>query len=153
MPLSATMTQSRGAGGDELELSSAIDRERREIARVDSDHGCVQPASAYELRDVVGLDERVQAEVGGNADESAPSLVVQVAKDEQDGVGAGLAGDAQILFGREEPFGEQGQTRRRPSGTEVVPGAVEAGVDQDRDRGGSRSLVRSRELRGIRASP
>ena len=46
---------------------AAVDRERREVARVDPDHRRPQPRGAGELVRVVRLDERVEPELVGDA--------------------------------------------------------------------------------------
>ena len=49
IPLSATTIRSRGAEATSVELRTAVDRERREVARVDPDDRCVEAPRASEL--------------------------------------------------------------------------------------------------------
>ena len=149
MPLSATITRSRWRLRDELELTAAVDRERREVARVDPDHRCFEGGRAFELLRVVRLDERVEPEVAGAAHQLGGLRVVEVAEKEQDGVRARLLRRPQVLGRREEALCEQRQPRRRARGTQVVPVAAEALVDEHRDGGRSGALVGGGEPGGV----
>ena len=100
--------------GDELELVRAVDAERREVAGVDADRPARREPSrvAARLR-VVGLDERVEAELCRVCEQVRGRRVVEVAQDEKDSVGACLAQLAQLLLRREEALAEQRQRRSR----------------------------------------
>ncbi len=118
---------------DQPQLAGAIDVERGEVACIDSDHARVERHRALELLGVVRLDERLEAELGRAHEKFTDGRVVQVAQDQQNGIGTGVAGGSQVRLGREEAFGEE---RKRGGGTrraKVVPGATEPLVDQDRD--------------------
>ena len=93
---------------DELELRSAVDRERREIARVDPDHGSAERDGPPELGLVVRLDERVEADPVRVPHQRCRRGVVEVAQDQQRGVRTRLAELAQVLLGREEPLARSG---------------------------------------------
>ena len=106
---SAITIRSRGARGEQLELAAAVDRERREVARVDADHGRAERGRAGELAGVVRLDERVEPERRGLGQEPAAGVVVEVAQDEQHGVRAGLAPRSAGASGVEKnPFASSG---------------------------------------------
>ncbi len=110
---------------DKSKLLVAVDRERREVARVDADDAVAETHCAVELLVVVCLDERVETDVARRtADERRRRLVVEVAEDEERGVGARLAHLAQLLLGREEALREQRQRlslRARRAGRRCVP--------------------------------
>ena len=76
---------------DELELRVTVDRERRQVARVDADHWRFERDRPRELCGVVGLDERVQAQARGVGQEACSTFVVQVSEDQQRSIRAGLA--------------------------------------------------------------
>ena len=126
---------------DEAELRLAVDAERGEIARVDPDHGRSERDRALQLRRVVRLHERLEAELGGEGEQTPHRRVVEVAKQQKCGIGARFARSAQILVRREEPLCQERQRRRRTRGTQVVPGAAEALVDEYRHGGRAGSLV------------
>ena len=92
---------------DELELRVTVDRERRQVARVDADHWRFERDRPRELCGVVGLDERVQAEARGVGQEACSPFVVQVSEDQQRSIRAGLLGGAEVLDRREEALRQQ----------------------------------------------
>ncbi len=73
---------------DELELRCAIDLERREVARIDADHVCVDRERAVELVRVVRLDERAEAELARVREKRSRTLCIEIPEDQEDGVGA-----------------------------------------------------------------
>ena len=134
MPLSAIAMRSARDPGDELELGSAVDRERGEIAGVDAEHGCPERDAAVELLGVVCLDERVEAEPRGDLHQVRDLGVVEIAQQQQRRVGARVPRGLEMLVGREEPLGEERGGRRGACRSQVVPRAAEALVDEHRDR-------------------
>jgi hypothetical protein len=77
--------------------------------------------------------------------------VVEVAQDQQRGVGARVTRGAQVLRRREEALGEQRQVRHGAGGAQVVPAAGKALVDEHRHGGGAAARVRLRVPRRIGA--
>ena len=129
----------RGAR-DELELRRAVDRERLQVARVDPDRVGAESDRAVELRRRVRLDERVHPELGRPALECRDARVVEVAQQQEDGVGTGAAQLLELLRAGEEALGEQGEAGRGAGRAEVVDRAAEALVDEDGDRGRAGAL-------------
>ncbi len=123
------------------ELCSSVDREGREVARVDADHGSPERDRAVELGRVVRLDERVEPEGLRVLQQPRTRLVVEIAKDEERRVGAGLARRPQMVGRREEALGEQRQRRFRPGRAQVVPRAGEPLVHEHRHRARPGALV------------
>ena len=134
---------------DEGELRLAVDLERGEIAGVDTDHRSAHVHRPLELVGVVCLDERVEPEVAGDPHQRADRVVVEVSEQEQDCVGAGLLRGPEVLLGREEALREQGHAGARARRAEVVPGAAEALVDEDGDRGCAGRCVVVRDPGGV----
>ena len=99
------------------------------------------------------LYKRLQTESRGRVEQRANLGVVEIAEEQERCVGARLAGGPQVVLTREEPLREERQRRGRSSRTEIVPGAPEALVDEDRDRRGTCTLVRcgQRGRVGVRA--
>ena len=64
---------------------------------------------------------------------AAHRVVVEVAEQQQHGVGAGLLRRSQVLLGREEALREQRNAGARARGAKVVPVAAEALVDEHGD--------------------
>ena len=126
--------------GHELQLRVPVDRERREIAGVDSDRVGSEHDRARELVGVVGLDEDVHAEIPRTGLQAAPRLVVEVAKQQEDGVRAGCAKLDELVLGREEALREQRQAGRGPRSSEIVDAAAEALVDEHRHCRGTLAL-------------
>jgi hypothetical protein len=93
----------------------------------------------------VRLDERVEGELRRVVHQPRGLAVVEVAEQEQDGVGAAFLRDVEVLLLGEEAFGEQRQRGRRASRAEVVPAAAEPLVDEDRAGRRPRSLERGGE--------
>ena len=141
------------APSDQVELRGSVDGKRGEVARVDADHRRAQRGGALQLMAVVGLDERLQPQLAGAAQQPCRRGVVEVAQQEQHGVGARLARRAQVLLRREEALREQRQPRGRARRAQVVPRAAEAVVDEHRDGRGARPLVRGCEPRGVGVRP
>ena len=130
----------------QLELRGAVDPEGAEVAGIDADHGGAETGGALELVLVVGLDERVEAELVRGAHELRGRRVVEVAEDEERRVGARLPQLAQVLLGREEALGEQRQADGRARRTQVVERAGERVVHEHRDGARSSALVRGHDV-------
>ncbi len=128
--------------GDERELGAPVDGEGAQVAGVQPDRVGAEPDGAVELAGVVRLDERVKADLLREGHERRGARVVQVAEDQQRGVGACLARGAQVVRRREEALGEQRQLRGGAGGAQVVPAAGEELVDKHRHGGGPASCVR-----------
>ena len=127
----------------------AVDLEGREITGVDADHGRPESDRTLQLVGIVRFDERVEAELARQAEQHPHLSVVEVAEQQQHGVGARLLRGAQVLLGREEALGEQGDAGRRAGGPQIVPVAAEELVHEHRDGGCAGAGVRGRELSGI----
>jgi hypothetical protein len=85
---------------------------------------------------VVSLDERIEACGRRLVHEPARRRVVEVAQKEEQGVGAGLPGERDVVATAEEPLGEKGHVGCRTSGSQIGPAAAEAlGIDEYRDGG------------------
>src|SRR5205814_6344078 len=91
-----------------------------EVAGVDADGVGAERDRPRELLRVVGLDERVEAELAGPPLELRRPRVVEVAEQEEDGVGSRLRERADVLLGAEEALAEQRQARRRARRPEIV---------------------------------
>ena len=109
--------------------------------------------AGLELVGVVCLDERGEAELTGQLRQPAHLPVVEIAEQEQDGVGARLLRRPQVLLGREEALREERHGRARPRSAQVVPAAAEALVDEDGDRSGAGRRVLAREPRWVGVRP
>ena len=107
-----------------------------------ADHGRAEARRAVELLGVVRLDERVEPEPLGVGHQRRGRRVVEVAEDEERGVGAGFAHLAQMLGRREEALREERDVGHGPGGAEVVERAGEALVDEHRDRARAGARVR-----------
>ena len=116
IPLSAITMRSRGALATSSSCARAVDREGAEVARVDADDRRVERDRTRELVCVVRFDERVEPERIGAVHQRAGGAVVEVAQDEQRGVGAGVARLAQVIGRREEPLREQRHVGGRACG-------------------------------------
>ena len=149
MPLSAIAIRSAGMRATSVELRLAVDLERREVAGVDPDHRRADDHGPLELVGVVRLDERVEAELAGQPRQRTDLVVVEVAQEQEHGIGSGLLGGPQVLLGREEPLREQRHAGARARRAEVVPGAAEALVDEDGDRRGAGRCILPRDPRGV----
>ena len=110
--------------------------------------GASRPYGARELVRVVRLDEGVEAEVARGVEQAPRRLVVEVAQDEERGVGSGLARRPQVVLCREEPLREQRQPRGGARCAQVVPGARRTAR-----RRGSRPRPRRLARRTQRAPP
>ncbi len=99
------------------------------------------------------LDEGIHAEIARACLEATGSLVVEVAKQQEHGVGAGGAQLHELVVSREEPLREQRQPDRGSRGPQVVDAAAEALVDEHRDRGSARPLECRGERGGIGIGP
>ena len=139
--------------GDELELRVPVDRERREIAGVHADRVGAEHDRAGELVGVVRLDERIHAEIASTGLQTARGLVVEVAKQQEDGVRAGCAELDELVLRREEPLGEQRQAGGGSCSSEVVDAAAEALVDEHRHGRGAFPLEGRRQAGGIGVGP
>ena len=135
----------------QLELRGAVDPEGAEVARIDPDHRGAEAGGALELVLVVSLDERVETELVSGEHELRGRRVVEVAEDEERGVGARLPYVAEVLLGREEALGEQRQADTRARRTQVVERAGERVVDEHRDGARSSGLVRGHDVLHPRA--
>ena len=147
--------RSRGAApATSSSCVAAVDRERREVARVDPDHRRAEAAAARSSSAASCASTSVSRPSSSASAQQLRGLrVVEVAEQQQHGVGAGLLRRAQVLGRREEALGEQRQARGCARGAQVVPRAAEALVDEDRDRRGAGALVGGGELGriGVRA--
>ena len=76
---------------DERQLGAPVDLEGREVAGVDPDRLRVEPNGPLQLLGVVSFHERVELELAGGAEELQHRRVVEIAEQEQHGVGTGLA--------------------------------------------------------------
>ena len=139
--------------GDERQLGLAVDREARQVARVDADDLRAERDGALELGRIVRLDEQVEAELLSPGEHQARLLVAQVAEQEQRCVGPGDAGLEEVALVVEEALGEQRNRRCRPRGGEIVETASEALVHQDRDGRRPALLERRRERGGVGIGP
>jgi hypothetical protein len=148
--------------GDEVELGTAVDLERGEVARVQADHLGAERFRPTELLLVVGLYEGLQAELLGGCHELRHRRVVQFTEQKQCGVGPIRAGLVEGRSIKEEPLREEREVGCGTGGPEVFPGSGEAPVDQDRDGCGAgllegpseRSRLRVRtEVAGRRRAP
>jgi hypothetical protein len=101
---------------DELELRTMVDLERLEVACVDPDHGRVELHRALKLVGVVSLDECIHAELRRVREQVCGRRVVEIAQDEQYGVGTCLAQLAQVFLGREEALPEERSVSRSACG-------------------------------------
>ena len=135
---------------DELELGCPIDRERGKVTRVDADDRRLERDCALELRPVVGLHQRVEAEPRCLIHERRRGGVVEVAKQQEDGVRSGALRRAQVVRRGEEALCEKRRVRRRARCAKVVPRPGEALVHEHGDRGGAGCGVRGRDPGRIR---
>ena len=138
---------------DKVELRAAVDREGGEVAGVDADDRRSERDRALELVGVVRLDERVQTELVGSAHERGHAAVVEVSQEEQHSVRARFPGRVQMLIGREETLREQRQPDTGSGGSQIVPVAAEALVDEDRDDRSAGALVVGGESAGLGVGP
>jgi len=121
----------------DLQLRPPVDHEGIEVARVDPDRVGSELDGAPELVSVMRFHEGVQPESLRGSHQQARLVVVQVAQQEQHGIGAGLAQRRQVSRFAEEALREQRQPRRLSRRPQVVDRAPEALVHQDRDRSGA----------------
>ncbi len=118
--------------GDEIELRGPVDVERREIAGVDPDRVRAEGDGSFELVGVVGLDEGVEAETGGDGHETRRLIVVEVSQEQQNRVRAASFELRQLVRLAEEPLREERQGGGCACCTKVVDRAREALVDEYR---------------------
>ena len=134
IPLSAMTTRSRGALATSRSCSvrsiSNVARSRALIPMTGARSATARSSSSR----VVGLDERLEPEIGGGREESRHLVVVEIAQQQERRIRAGLACRAQVVGAREEALREQRQRGRGARRAQVVPRAAEALVDEDRDR-------------------
>ncbi len=138
---------------DQCELRVAVDREVPEVPGVDADDRCVELRRAVELVGVVRLDERVEPEPCGFVEQCGARGVVEIAEQEQHGVGARRTRFLEVLARAEEALREQRQSRGGARRAQVVERACEALVDQHRHRPRARGLVRARDGGRIAVRP
>jgi hypothetical protein len=122
--LDARLGDHDAVGGDraeEGELRPPVDRERREVARVDADDRRPERDRPGDLRGVVRLDERVEPEAGRLLEQRPHQVVVEVAGAGERRVGACLLRRAQVVGRGEEALGEERRLRRGARGPQVVP--------------------------------
>ena len=143
------------AGGvrDERQLRLAIDEEGGEVAGVDADRVCAECGGAVELRLVVRLDERVEADPLCVDHERRSPPVVEVAQDQKRRIGSGLLQLVELGLVREEPLRQEGQARGGARRPQVGDRTGEPLVDEDRDRRRTGALERSGELGGVGVEP
>ena len=120
---------------DELELRAPVDREAAEVARVHADDLRLERDRALELLRVVGFDERVQPEPSSLGEQRPCTRVVDVAEQDQRGVGARRLQLGEVGLLGEEALAQQRELRRCARGAEVVERAAEAVVDEHREGG------------------
>ena len=109
-----------GHVGDQLQLCASVDLERREVACIDADDFRAEADRALQLFGIVRLDERLEAEFVRVGHQACRTLVVDVAEQDEDGVGTRDLRPQQVeLFG-EEPLGEERRRSRGASGLEIV---------------------------------
>jgi hypothetical protein len=101
----------------------------------------------------VGLDERVEVQLPGERHQAGGGSVVEIAKQEQNGVRAEQLQLGDLVRVAEEAFGEERQRRPRPRGRQVLGRTAEALVDQHRDRRCARSLEVTRQPGRVRVRP
>ncbi len=133
-----------GQMGDQLELGTPVDLERREVACIDADHLCAEADGALQLSCVVRLDERLETEFVRVIHQGCRTLIVDVAEQDEGSVGTRDLRLQQVQLFGEETFGEKRRRRRGARGLEIVERAAEAIVDENGDGRGTRV----RELRG-----
>jgi hypothetical protein len=104
---------------DELELRPPVDLEGGEIARVHPDGIGAERDGAAELLGVVRLHEGIQAELVRGVHERRRLRVVEVSKEEQDGVCTRGAQLDQLVGAREEALSEKRDRRNRARRGEV----------------------------------
>ncbi len=137
----------------QVELGSPVDPEARQVAGVHADHGRAEPNGPFELVGVVRFDEDVQPELGRVRKEPGRGGVVEIAEEQERGVGPCVARCLEVFAGGEEALGEERDAARGAGSPQVVPRSSEATVDEDRDSCGSRGLVSGRQLRRIGVRP
>ena len=120
---------------DEGQLRLPVDLERGEVAGVDPDDVRAELDRALELRRVVRLDQRIEAELGRCGEQPAHALVVEVAQEQQHGVRAEPPQLLELRALGEEALGEQGQVSGGSRRKEIRRRSPEAFVYQDGDRG------------------
>jgi len=91
----------------ELERGSVVDRERVQVAGVDADHLRLEPDRARQLIGVVRLDERVQPQLRRAREHRRRAPVVEIAQEQQHGVGSRLLQLVQLGFLAEEALRQQ----------------------------------------------
>ena len=139
--------------GDERELRSPVDGEGLEVAGVDPDRVGAERAGAGELVGIVRLDERVHPELARVGLQPPRLVVVEVAEQQEDGVGAGSPELRQLVLRREEALGEQRQRGRGTRGAKIGDRAAEALVDEHRDGRCAGRLEAAASTRGIGVRP
>ena len=152
-PLSATIGPIPRRAGDKLQLRPPVDGERREVAGIDADRVRPERDGAGELLGVVRLHERVHPQVLRASLQTAYRRVVEIAKQQQDGICARRAERDQVVLRREEPLGEQGHAGSHTRRSQVGDAAAEALVHEHRDGSRAGALERRRQLPGIRIEP
>ncbi len=116
--------------------------ERPQVAVVEADEAGAARHGALELALVVGLDERLQAEVAGEPDEAgqAPGRVED--RQEEHEVRPGGAQDGQLALVDDELLGQDRHADGRADRPQVLEGAAEpVRLAQDRDRDRAAGLV------------
>ena len=115
-------------GGDALAQPGGelgVDRERPQVAVVDADEPRVGGEGGVQLARVVRLDERLEAEVEGGADEAGETARRVEGREQQDGVRAGGPQHGQLPRVHDELLGQDRQGRRGAGRAQVVDRAAE----------------------------
>jgi hypothetical protein len=121
-----------------------VDVERPQVAVVEADQPRVRRERPLQLALVVGLDERLEADLQGTIDEGRELALRVQDREQQDEVGAGRAEVRQLDRLDDELLGEDRDAHRRPDRPQVVDGSTEpVRLAENADRGRAAGLVRS----------
>ena len=125
MPDSAMRRRPRGRRREQLDLASAIDLERGEVAGVDADDRRAEVERALQLGAGVHLDERLHLEILRGLDEVGREGVLDEREQDEDGVGAVHPRLGDLPDVDEEVLAQDRQVDDRAHGGEVGVGAAE----------------------------
>ena len=151
--LSAITTRSRGAPRDELELRVAVDRERREVARVDPDHRRAERDRRARARRrraprraCRGRARRVAHQRGAGASSRSRRISSAASAPASRAV-------RRCSSVEKKPLASSGSVGRRARGAQVVQRAAEALVDEHRHRRCAGACELRGELRRVGVGP
>src|SRR5215218_3596442 len=142
----------RGHVGEQLVGPLDVDREIGQVAVVEAEHVGLDVQGDLQLALVVDLDQRVEIEVAGLAQQVIEVVGVERRDDQQDRVGAHGRGLVELVGVDDEVLAQDRQLGRRERLAQVVERAAEVErLGQDRQRGRAAALVGLDDLGDRRA--